>query len=289
MDPGSIFAGELLKEGFMPPIGQPFLFAEGGMNNPVALLPLGAVLAAAFGLFLLLPSPKGGPRFLGYLIVIGALVAFVASMARGTAFSIELLLQQIFSAAAILGAVFLVTQANPARAALSFTLVVLGTSGLFLTLGAPFLAAANVIVYAGAIIVTFLFVLMLAQQDGPSDSSSRSRDPFMASLTGGLLLFVIAHTVTGDRDRFSVVGNQSNPAPVMPARVVEEQSGRLDATGRLAIPAENTAFLGADIYRHFLIGVELAGVLLVVATVAAIVIAQRHTANFPAESSEVKA
>lgn len=259
------------------------------MNNPVALLPLGAVLAAAFGLFLLLPSPKGGPRFLGYLIVIGALVAFVASMARGTAFSIELLLQQIFSAAAILGAVFLVTQANPARAALSFTLVVLGTSGLFLTLGAPFLAAANVIVYAGAIIVTFLFVLMLAQQDGPSDSSSRSRDPFMASLTGGLLLFVIAHTVTGDRDRFSVVGNQSNPAPVMPARVVEEQSGRLDATGRLAIPAENTAFLGADIYRHFLIGVELAGVLLVVATVAAIVIAQRHTANFPAESSEVKA
>jgi NADH-quinone oxidoreductase subunit J len=264
-----------LKEGFMPPLGLPVLFAEGWVKNPLTLLPLAAALAAAFGLFLLLPSPKKRPRVLGYLIVLGALFAFVGSMARSTSLSIELILQQMFSAAAILGAVFLVTQTNPARAALSFTLVVLGTSGLYLTLGAPFLAAANVIVYAGAIIVTFLFVLMLAQQDAPSDSSSRSRDPFMASLTGGLLLFVIAHTVTGDSARLPVTARQSNPAPVMPARLTEEAAGRLDATGRLAIPAENTAFLGADIYRHFLVGVEVAGVLLVVATVAAIVIAQR--------------
>lgn len=259
----------------MPPLGLPVLFAEGWVKNPLTLLPLAAALAAAFGLFLLLPSPKKRPRVLGYLIVLGALFAFVGSMARSTSLSIELILQQVFSAAAILGAVFLVTQTNPARAALAFTLVVLGTSGLYLTLGAPFLAAANVIVYAGAIIVTFLFVLMLAQQDAPSDSSSRSRDPFMASLTGGLLLFVIAHTVTGDSARLPVTGRQSNPAPVMPARLTEEAAGRLDATGRLAIPAENTAFLGADIYRHFLVGVEVAGVLLVVATVAAIVIAQR--------------
>ncbi|MFM8931884.1 MAG: NADH-quinone oxidoreductase subunit J [Gemmataceae bacterium] len=259
----------------MPPSGMPVLFAEAGAGNPWQLLPLAAVLAASFGIFLLLPSPKGRPRFLGYLIVLGALAAFLASWTRSTAFSLELALQQVFSAAAILGAVFLVTQPNPARAALSFTLAVLGTSGLYLTLGAPFLAAANVIVYAGAIIVTFLFVLMLAQQDAPSDSSSRSRDPFMAALTGGLLLFVIAHTVTGDRARLPVAAAASNPAPVMPSRLGEEASGRADASGRLAIPAENTAFLGADIYRNFLIGVEVAGVLLVVATVAAIVIAQR--------------
>jgi len=259
----------------MPPSGMPVLFAETGMGNPWQLLPLASVLAASFGVFLLLPNPRGGPRLLGYLIVLGALAAFVASCCRQTALSVELVLQQVFSAAAILGAVFLVTQSNPARAALSFTLAVLGTSGLYLTLGAPFLAAANVIVYAGAIIVTFLFVLMLAQQDAPSDSSSRSRDPFLAALTGGLLLFVIAHTVTGDRARLQLPALSSNPAPVMPARLADEAGARADASGRLAIPAENTAFLGANIYRQFLIGVEVAGVLLVVATVAAIVIAQR--------------
>ena len=259
----------------MPPSGMPVFFAEAGVESPWKLLPLAAVLFASFGLFLLLPSPKGQPRFLGYLIVLGALLAFIASWTRTTSLSVELVLQQVFSAAAILGAVFLVTQSNPARAALSFTLAVLGTSGLYLTLGAPFLAAANVIVYAGAIIVTFLFVLMLAQQDGPSDSSSRSRDPFMAALTGGLLLFVLAHTVVGDRSRLPNAPGSPSPAPVMPARLAEEANSRADYSGRLAIPAENTAFLGADIYRHFLIGVEVAGVLLVVATVAAIVIAQR--------------
>ena len=58
----------------------------------------------------------------------------------------------------------LVTQQNPARAALSFALVVLSTCGLFLLLAAPFLMAATIVIYAGAIVVTFLFVIMLAQQ-----------------------------------------------------------------------------------------------------------------------------
>lgn len=67
----------------------------------------------------------------------------------------------------------------------------------------------------------------------------------------------------------------------MPARLADEAGARADASGRLAIPSENTAFLGANIYRQFLIGVEVAGVLLVVATVAAIVIAQRKIRPSP--------
>ena len=68
----------------------------------------------------------------------------------------------------------LITQQNPARAALSFALVVLSTCGLFLLLAAPFLMAATIIVYAGAIVVTFLFVIMLAPADGLSDADARS-------------------------------------------------------------------------------------------------------------------
>src|ERR1019366_946117 len=74
------------------------------------------------------------------------------------------------------------------HAALSFALVVLSTCGLFLLQAAPFLMAATIIVYAGAIVVTFLFVIMLAQQEGPSSADQRSREPFLASLAGGGLL-----------------------------------------------------------------------------------------------------
>src|SRR5262245_56861806 len=89
----------------------------------------------------------------------------------------------------------MITQKNPVHAALSFALVVLSTCGLFLLQAAPFLMAATIIVYAGAIVVTFLFVIMLAHQEGPSDADYRSREPFLASVAGffllGTLLYVL--------------------------------------------------------------------------------------------------
>src|SRR5205807_7606599 len=92
----------------------------------------------------------------------------------------------------------LITQRNPVRAALSFALVVLSTCGLFLLQAAPFLMAATTIVYAGAIIVTFIFVIMLAQQAGLSDADQRSREPLLACVAGfvllGALLYVLYAT-----------------------------------------------------------------------------------------------
>jgi NADH:ubiquinone oxidoreductase subunit 6 (subunit J) len=77
-------------------------------------------------------------------------------------------------------------------------LVVLSTCGLFLLQAAPFLMAATTIIYAGAIIVTFLFILMLAQQRGSSDADLRSREPFLAATAGfvllGALLYVLLLT-----------------------------------------------------------------------------------------------
>jgi len=77
-------------------------------------------------------------------------------------------------------------------------MVVINVCGLFLLQAAPFLMAATIIIYAGAIIVTFLFVLMLAQQTGFSDADHRSREPFLASFTGcfmlGALLLMLDRT-----------------------------------------------------------------------------------------------
>jgi NADH:ubiquinone oxidoreductase subunit 6 (subunit J) len=107
----------------------------------------------------------------------------------------EVVLFYVFSGIAVVSGVLLVTQRNPARAALSFALVVLSSCGLFLLLAAPFLMAATTIVYAGAIVVTFLFVLMLSQQEGVSDADFRSREPFLASVAGFVLLGTLLYVL----------------------------------------------------------------------------------------------
>src|SRR5947209_13941447 len=82
----------------------------------------------------------------------------------------------------------MITFRNPVHSALAFAMVVLSTCGLFLLQAAPFLMAATIIIYAGAIVVTFLFVIMLAQQAGLSSADQRSHEPFLATVAGFILL-----------------------------------------------------------------------------------------------------
>ena len=81
-------------------------------------------------------------------------------------------------------AILMITNRNPVYSALWFALATLSVCGLFLLQSAPFLAAATVIVYAGAIVVTFVFVIMLAQQSGATVYDQRSRQPFLATVFG---------------------------------------------------------------------------------------------------------
>jgi NADH:ubiquinone oxidoreductase subunit 6 (subunit J) len=159
---------------------------------PIAL-PLFAGTAAVY---LLLPRPRTYPVLWGASLGLLAMVLAGVLLLRG-AFTAEAFLFWSFSALAILAGALLVTQHNPARAALALALVVLSTCGLFLLLAAPFLMAATIIVYAGAIIVTFLFVIMLAMQSGLSDADDRSREPLLTTITGFILLatllFVLQH------------------------------------------------------------------------------------------------
>jgi NADH:ubiquinone oxidoreductase subunit 6 (subunit J) len=154
-----------------------------------------AVLLGGGAVYVLLPRPRPYPSRWGVLLAGAALVAAGAFVVRAGVMTAESLLFYIFSGTALLAGGLLVTQHNPARAALSFALVILSVCGLFLLLAAPFLMAATVIVYAGAIIVTFLFVLMLAQQSGQSDADARSREPLLATLTGFVLLGALVYVL----------------------------------------------------------------------------------------------
>ncbi|MFO0877245.1 MAG: NADH-quinone oxidoreductase subunit J [Gemmataceae bacterium] len=155
------------------------------------------LLVGALAIFVLLPRPRPYPWYVGALLGGLALFLITGFMLRSTGLSPEIVLFYAFSFLSLLGGVLLITQHNPARAALSFTLVVLSSCGLFLLLGAPFLMAATIIIYAGAIIVTFLFVLMLAQQAGLSDADARSREPALATFTGFLLLAAMVYVLRG--------------------------------------------------------------------------------------------
>ena len=166
-----------------------FLFAEHLPLTAVVVLGLAAV-------YWLLPRPRPWPPYPGLLAAAVALLLTGWLFIWNRAASPETVLFYCFSGVAVLAGGMLVTQRNPVHAALSFALVVLATCGLFLLQAAPFLMAATIIVYAGAIVVTFLFVIMLAQQAGLSNADARSREPLLSCVAGFLLLGALLYLLT---------------------------------------------------------------------------------------------
>ena len=195
---------------------------------PIAL----PLFAGGAAIYLLLPRPQAHP------VMWGAGLGLLALMLAGvlltpSGVSPETILFWSFSAIAILAGALLVTQHNPARAALSFALVVLSTCGLFLLLAAPFLMAATIIIYAGAIIVTFLFVIMLAQQSGLSDADDRSREPLLTTLTGFLLLGTLLFVLQRFDGRFREIDSH-----IQRAREAARQDTRAAMIEKIGNPGE---------------------------------------------------
>ena len=79
----------------------------------------------------------------------------------------------ICAAVAVAGALFTVSAKNPIRGAMGLLLMILSIAGIFLALHAQFLAAIQLIVYAGAIVVLFIFVIMLLGPDATAPSDKR--------------------------------------------------------------------------------------------------------------------
>ena len=185
------------------------LFADGESTRSV-LTPLVEnwllILPPALGfvaIYLLLPKARRLTPIWGGALAVTAFILGAWVLFRTDTVVIESLLFFAFAGLAVGAGGMMITQRNPVHAALSFALVVLSTCGLFLLQAAPFLMAATIIIYAGAIVVTFLFVIMLAQQEGASGADSRSREPFLASLAGCVLLaslLCILHRTYDTRD-----------------------------------------------------------------------------------------
>ena len=98
----------------------------------------------------------------------------------------------LFAAMAILAATRVITHPKPVYSAIYFVAVVIAVAALLVLQEAEFLAVALVIIYAGAILVTYLFVIMLAQQPGSPIYDRRTREPFLAVVVGFVLMAMIA-------------------------------------------------------------------------------------------------
>jgi NADH-quinone oxidoreductase subunit J len=131
----------------------------------------------------------------------------------------------------------------------------LGTAGLFMFQGAQFIAVATVVVYAGAILVTFLFVLMLAQPEGRAAYDRTSWESLVSAVTGAVIVTVLSMTLTG-------MLTAGADAPLPSAAASEELSDGV-------LTQAHTARIGAELFGRHLIAVEVAGVLLLVALVGA--------------------
>jgi NADH-quinone oxidoreductase subunit J len=214
------------------------------------------------GMYLLLPKENkrqslagaviGGLAVVALLVV---LAARVASPDQTSAFF------YLFAAIAVLSASRVVTHPNPVYCAVYFVLVVVAVAALLVLQRAEFLAVALVLIYAGAILVTYLFVIMLAQQGGSAIYDRRSREPLLAVLAGFVLMAAVAGRA----------GNLPAPAPASPAAVATA-----DTDDPAAAPfAGNTAAVGAAVMTKYVVALEIAGVLLLVAMVGAIALSRK--------------
>lgn len=167
--------------------------------------------------------------------------------------------------------VLMITARNPVYAALWFALATLSTCGLFLLQHAPFLAAATIIVYAGAVIVTFLFVIMLAQQSGAAGYDQRSNQSLLATISAFVLLGAISLTLQSEKIdivRPSADLPSTDIVPVLPGNIMSKANAKH--------PVGNLKGLGKSLFGDYLFAVELAGTLLLVASIGAIAIAPRR-------------
>lgn len=239
------------------------------MSSPIALLLYLVFAVGGVGLYLLLPKAGVSKTRAGMVIGLIAVTGFFTVLAT------QIISPDattgyfyLFSIIAVLAAARVVTHPKPVYCAVYFVLVVIAVASLLVLLHAEFLAIALLIIYAGAILVTYLFVIMLAQQAGSPVYDLRSREPFWSVFAGFLLMAAIA----------GQAGQMLDADPVVPQRPVLAASADQ--------PQGNSVAIGELLMTKHLVALEIGGLLLLISMIGAIAMARKEV---PTEVSEAPA
>jgi len=147
-------------------------------------------------------------------------------------------------------ALMVVFSRNPIYSVLYLVICFFSISGHYILLQAHFLAAVNLIVYAGAIMVLFLFVIMLLNLNKESEPQKTNAFKAAAIFSGSLIMILIAASSRS----FELQG---------PAAIISEDFGTVKAIGQV-------------LFTEFLLPFEVASVLLISAMVGAVILARKH-------------
>jgi NADH-quinone oxidoreductase subunit J len=156
----------------------------------------------------------------------------------------------VLAALAILGALSLIWQKHPIHSALSLIVVMVALAGLYLLMGAEFVAAVQIIVYSGAIMVLFVLVIMLLNA-GVEEHTSISK---LAGVPGLLLVIALAGFIAA-----TIARSNETVQAVM-------QTGAISSTKGIS----------NMVFRDFVYPFELTSFLILVAIMGALVLAQRE-------------
>lgn len=245
------------------------------------------ILLGAAGYLLLQHGIVKGKQFtlLGVILAIASLIS--ASLFIPPAFENYILF--LFCSLATGGAFGFLTARDPVYAALGFATAVLSISGVMFMQSALFVAAANMIVYAGAIIIIFLFVLMFAQQTNLRTYDVKLTYPVVAAPVGVVVLGTLVYCLTADGafplSKPDTTRAYSEAAP--PANLMTETGNTaikklktIEHTGSyVSVSPSTTSGLGRSLYTDYLLAVALAGTILTVAAVGAIALATKTTGD----------
>ncbi len=172
----------------------------------------------------------------------------------------------LFAAVAVASGVMVVSARNPVHSVLFLILAFFNAAGLFVLMGAEFLAMILVIVYVGAVAVLFLFVVMMLDIDFAALRSGFLRYLPVGALVGFVLLAELILVFGSWALAPEVAGLKGAPLP----------------TGGVAI--SNTRALGNLLYTRYIFAFEAAGVILFVAMIGAIVLTLRRRADIRRQS-----
>lgn len=161
----------------------------------------------------------------------------------------------LFAISAVAAGLMVVLARNPVHSVLWLILAFLSSAGLFVLLGAEFVAMLLMIVYVGAVAVLFLFVVMMLDVDFAELKGEMARYMPLGLLIGVVILMQLGIAF----------------GAWAPAETAESMRGAVTPEG-----VTNTAALGLLIYDKYILLFQLAGVILLVAMIGAIVLTLRH-------------
>jgi len=238
-----------------------------------------ALLVGAVGLGLALPRGNRRGKVFGTVLGILSLGLFlvdapwVGDLGPQATFWILALVTLVAAAATI-------TSQSPVYSAIWFALSLLGTAGLFFFQGAQFLGVATIVVYAGAIVVTFLFVIMLAQPEGHSSYDRITWGPatsvvsVIAAATMVGLLTMQLGTLRTQAEKGVVTAAAPSPSDnTAKEEAVAPAAEKPVQAKNPVLEPDHMAHLGGYLFSRHLVSIELAGTLLLAGLVGAVAIA----------------